>query len=246
MADFLTREGIVQHLESIIAEAKREVVLISPYIKLDKHIQKLLGGQKPYVDIHVVYRENKLKPNESRFLERHRIKTTFLKDLHAKCYLNENEVLLTSMNLYEHSLKNNVEMGLVVSKSGDEKLYNKIRRQVSRWIDASENTGDVKRLRAVSTSTKTKSRRKATVKIPTTGFCIRCRNKRDANTMTPYCPDCWVPSIRSRKTQIPESYCHFCSKKHRTTLSRPLCPDCFKKYGKYCDFVIPQRTVGRA
>ena len=53
------------------------------------------------------------------------------------------------MNLYEHSLKNNVEMGLVVSKSGDEKLYNKIRRQVSRWIDASENTGDVKRSRAV-------------------------------------------------------------------------------------------------
>ena len=237
MADFLTREGIVQHLESIIEEAKREVILISPYIKLDKHIQELLGGQKRNVDIHVVYRENKLKPNESRFLERHGIKTTFLKDLHAKCYLNENEVLLTSMNLYEHSLKNNVEMGLVVTKNADEMLYNKIRRQVSRWIDASENTENVKRPRTASTSTKPRSKRKSASKVPKGGFCIRCKADLPANPEKPYCKNCYETWSRFENPVYEEKHCHTCGKKQKSTLLKPLCTTCYKKYKDTFTFV---------
>ena len=43
------------------------------------------------------------------------IKTSVRKNLHAKCYLNEKEALLTSMNLYEYSQEHNDEMGILVS-----------------------------------------------------------------------------------------------------------------------------------
>ena len=236
MADFLTREGIIQHLESIIAEAKEEIILISPYIKLDKRIQELLGAQRRSIDIHVIYRENKLKPDESSFLQRHGIKTSFLKDLHAKCYLNEREAMLASMNLYEHSLKNNVEIGLAVSKNVDENLYNKIRRQVSRWMDDSEETSIPKRTKSDSTVTKSRTRRKPTSKTPKDGFCIRCRAVVLINRkIKPYCPDCFGPSIRS---QIPqENHCHICGNEEEATLFQPLCPKCHKKHRRHFEFI---------
>ncbi len=61
-----------------------------------------------------------------------------MQDLHAKCYLNENEALLTSMNLYEFSQSNNDEMGLIVSKREEPDLYDKIRQRVDAYREASE------------------------------------------------------------------------------------------------------------
>ena len=51
------------------------------------------------------------------------VRTSFRENLHAKCYLNENEALVTSMNLYEFSQQNNDEMGILVSKHDDPALY---------------------------------------------------------------------------------------------------------------------------
>ena len=56
------------------------------------------------------------------------IKTSFRRNLHAKCYLNENEALLTSMNLYEFSEKNNDEMGVLVSEERRRPLPKDFRR----------------------------------------------------------------------------------------------------------------------
>ncbi len=42
MATFLTRKGIVQHLYKIIEEAEEELILISPYIKVDDETKSLL------------------------------------------------------------------------------------------------------------------------------------------------------------------------------------------------------------
>lgn len=50
------------------------------------------------------------------------IRTSLCKNLHAKCYLNENEAIITSMNLYEFSQMNNNEMGIHLTKSGNPEL----------------------------------------------------------------------------------------------------------------------------
>ena len=132
MATLLTRKGIVHHLDKIIEEADRELVLISPYIKADDETKQLLKNKMRATTIHVIYGKTELGPSEKSFLDSLGIRTSFLKNLHAKCYLNENEALLTSMNLYRFSQEHNDEMGILVSKHDDEELYEAIHRQAMR------------------------------------------------------------------------------------------------------------------
>ena len=87
----------------------------------------------------MVYGKTRLKPAEMSFFNDISIEPSFLENLHAKCYLNEKEALLTSMNLYEFSQINNDEMGILVSREQDPDLYKKIREESIRLVEASEN-----------------------------------------------------------------------------------------------------------
>ena len=53
--------------------------------------------------------------------------------LHAKCYLNEQAAIITSLNLYEFSQQNNEEMGVYIeNKDIGKKLYAEIFSDVNR------------------------------------------------------------------------------------------------------------------
>ena len=126
MAKFLTTTEISASLERIIKGADKKLWIISPYLQINDRIKDLLkdkGRSKKdasQIDIRVIYRENKLPPEEKRWLESiSSIKTRSRSNLHAKCYFNDKEALLTSMNLYEYSQVNNDEMGILVSKEQD-------------------------------------------------------------------------------------------------------------------------------
>jgi hypothetical protein len=118
MAKFLNTTGVSYHLEELIKGTKDRLVLISPYLQFAERIKehiKNLNAQKR--DIRIVYRENKLQLEESNSLaEQIGVRTSLCKTLHAECYLNEAEALVTSMNLYEFSQVNNNEMGIHVTK----------------------------------------------------------------------------------------------------------------------------------
>jgi len=63
----------------------------------------------------VLYRENGLNSSETKWLNGfHKLKSLKIPNLHAKCYLNENSAILTSMNFYEHSQINNHELGILI------------------------------------------------------------------------------------------------------------------------------------
>ncbi len=47
------------------------------------------------------------------------VRLSFCKNLHAKCYLNESECIISSLNLYEFSQINNNEMGILIRKYED-------------------------------------------------------------------------------------------------------------------------------
>lgn len=55
-----------------------------------------------------------------------------------KCYMNEDEAIVTSMNLYSFSQQNNDEMGIYVKKKDDPELYNDILNEVQRLLTISE------------------------------------------------------------------------------------------------------------
>ena len=133
MAKFLITADISARLQKIIREADERLVLISPYLKLNPRIRELLE-QKSRTKTHVriIYGKIELPPEERKWIDSvPAIELCFRQSLHAKCYLNEKEAILTSMNLHQFSEQNNDEMGIVVTNNlwdeKDRELYNKIR-----------------------------------------------------------------------------------------------------------------------
>lgn len=140
MAKFLNTTGVSYHLEELIKTTKDRLILISPYLQFHKRVKDHLENlniQKR--DIRIIYRENKLQVEESNWLESQiGIRTSLCNSLHAKCYLNENEAIVTSMNLYSFSQQNNDEMGIHVTKENDADLYKDIYDEVQRLLTISE------------------------------------------------------------------------------------------------------------
>jgi phosphatidylserine/phosphatidylglycerophosphate/cardiolipin synthase-like enzyme len=140
MAKFLRTTGISHYLEELIKSTNDQLILISPYLQLHQrvkdHLQNLNIQKK---DIRIVYRENKLQVEESNWLEKQiGIRTSVCSTLHAKCYINESEAIVTSMNLYSFSQQNNDEMGIYVTKKNDLELYSEILEEANRLLKISE------------------------------------------------------------------------------------------------------------
>lgn len=93
------------------------------------------------IDIIIIYgKVSDINPDDSGWLQSMPgIKLLFHKDLHAKCYFNEKEAIITSMNLYMFSQQNNVEMGIYISKEKDEELYKQVATEVDRIKRGSEH-----------------------------------------------------------------------------------------------------------
>ena len=184
----------------------------------------------------MIYGKKELRPAEKSFLDSLGIATSFLKNLHAKCYLNENEALLTSMNLYQFSQEHNDEMGILVSRQGDAELYEAIHKQAMRWkSDSSEIKPATKKVGLAAPRTRTKLRRTPQHK-PRDGFCIRCRGTIAANPEQPYCRRCYAKWKQYEKGSYREKHCHTCGSKHGATLVKPLCGGCYAKYKEFFTF----------
>jgi len=141
MAEFLTTAATSHELEKLIKRTKERLVLISPYLQINDKIKVLLEDKDRLktVDMRLVYRECKLKPEEINWLQGLSfLRTSFCRDLHAKCYLNEEYCIITSMNLYEYSQVKNHEMGVLISKLEDKALYDAAYEEAQCIIRASE------------------------------------------------------------------------------------------------------------
>ena len=188
------------------------------------------------ISIDVIYGKKELTTNEREFFDGHSIKTTFIKNLHAKCYLNEDHALLTSMNLHEFSQKHNAEMGILVSRENDGELYEKIRDQAMRWKTASSAVHVAENGTAYSVAKGVRTKPEPTLQRPQ-GFCIRCKADISANAEQPYCETHYASWNRYKNAAYEEKYCHTCGRKHAATLRKPLCPTCYKKYAGLFTFV---------
>ena len=140
MAKFLNTSGTTYHLEELIKKASDRLILISPYLKLNERIKELLEDKNRLkIDIRVIYGKSDLQPEEINWLRNLEfVRTSFCKNLHAKCYLNENECIITSLNLYEFSQVNNNEMGILISRQDDGQLYQDTYEEVQRIIRISD------------------------------------------------------------------------------------------------------------
>ena len=200
MAKFLTTTGISYRLEEIIKTAEERLVLISPFLRVNERIKELLEDKdRLKMDVRVIYGKNQLQPEENNWLESMAsIRTSYCKNLHAKCYLNENEALLTSMNLYEFSQVNNNEMGILISREEEPALYGEVWEEAQRIVRVSVGPEDEDDDEECPPD----------LEPPQSGFCIRCKRSIALNPARPYCKRHFRSWNIHKNKKYEESYCH--------------------------------------
>ena len=140
MAKFLNTSGTNFFLEELIKNAKERLILISPYLRLNDRIKELLEDKdRLKIDIRIVYGKSDLHPDEIKWLQKlDYVRLSFCKNLHAKCYLNESECIISSLNLYEFSQVNNNEMGILIRKYEDGDVFKEAYEEAQRIIRISD------------------------------------------------------------------------------------------------------------
>jgi phosphatidylserine/phosphatidylglycerophosphate/cardiolipin synthase-like enzyme len=240
MATFLTTAGISYHLEELIKGTNERLILISPYLQFNKRIKENIENlNNKKRDIRIIFREDNLQIEDNNWLaSQFSLRTSICKSLHAKCYLNENEAIITSMNLYEFSQLNNDEMGIHFTKTRDPELYNSALKDAERLLTNSEKISvTVKKINAEPLLKREvlKGREvNALVTKPTTqpkGFCIRTGVSISFNVEKPMCNEAYASWNKFGDGNYPEKFCHFSGgpSHGETCLNRPILKQNWKK-----------------
>lgn len=140
MAEFLTTIGTSYYIERIILDARESLILVTPYLSLSKNlIDRLKDADRNNIKTTLIYGKNELSEKERKKIESFKnIEIYFCENLHAKCYLNEESLIITSMNLYEFSERNNREMGIFINKDDDSKIYEDTLKEIESIKNASK------------------------------------------------------------------------------------------------------------
>lgn len=135
MAEFLETQAISSELLKLIKEAKEKIILVSPYLKVNPQIQERLktkGRLESLSEIVIIYGKTELKQTELNWIKEVPDIKLFEKiNLHAKCYLNEEKAIICSMNLYDFSQQNNIEMGILISRTNDTAAFSALTEEIN-------------------------------------------------------------------------------------------------------------------
>jgi len=121
MARFLTTKGISYFFDELFKTSQKFVYIVSPYIKLDKQlVERIQDSLESGLNIVLIFGKDKRQLETLDPIILDGLNIHFYQDLHAKFYMNENELLIASMNLYKYSEAYNREVGVLFTKSNNE------------------------------------------------------------------------------------------------------------------------------
>jgi len=132
---FLFDNQLIAALEELIRKAKHRLLLISPFIDLDARMMDALREKKCLHDFQLSVLFGKNEGNYKRsmrgeslqfFMEFPNVEIRYNERLHAKFYQNDTEFIVTSLNLYDYSLANNIEVGVKGQHSSKGQLWKAI------------------------------------------------------------------------------------------------------------------------
>ena len=207
MIKFLETEEISACLKRIIKNSEKELFIVSPYLKVRDKLKSYLEETIfRNIEVTFIYRQSSYEKNEQWFSQiANRNVSLIVNDLvHAKCYMNESEAIITSMNFYEYSQDHNYEMGILVTK--EEPMFREIQRSVDTIINHSQQKLNIR---------------------PGGGYCIRCKESIEMDPNKPYCYTCYLMWAEYDNPHYTESYCHSCGAQEPSSMMKPLCYDCY-------------------
>lgn len=223
MAKFLKTTGVSHYLSELINNAKEKVYLVSPYLQINDQIKLLIEDSSTQSkQISIVYGKEKDAKDLAWLSSIRGLGIYFYDTLHAKCYMNEKEAVITSMNLYMYSQQNNCEMGIYLTKKDDPEMYNEVLTEVERILRQSKEVSKPTLYKKVETN---KPFKKAEQHY---GYCIRTGVQINLNPEQPMCYKAFNSWAQFSDGDYPEKFCHYSGDKSdgQTSYNRPI----LKKY----------------
>ena len=136
--EVFTDDQITSRVLDILRNAKKHVTLVSPYNKFWTHLRNELQRTVARdVRVDFIYRNGE-RSEDTDWLEDLGVRVHAVQNLHAKIYLNESSVLVTSMNLLESSSKNSMEICISIN---DEKAQKDVRGYVKTLLQIAQSGG---------------------------------------------------------------------------------------------------------
>jgi hypothetical protein len=252
--EILTTPHISVRILKIIEETEKYCFLVTPYFDNWTHLENCLkkaADQKKKI-IFFIRDEKFYTKNIQEFYNEYKFDMIFVKDLHAKIFVNEREAIITSMNLYDYSQKNNHEIGVLIKNKDD---VNKIAKDIiMSWVHENKEAlfleGNyykslinneffnetviqetlVEETTIYETSVEDIVAEKTIVEeeiVEKTGFCICCKKIIKYNNYKPICDECNIGNKNGNNSVIYGKYCHKCGKNYSSKSGRPRCNECF-------------------
>ena len=228
--EFLMDWQIADSLLRIIAEARRQITLVSPYNKHWGHLKRELeAAQNRGVNIIMYYRSDEANP----VADYNGIDGIPVRMLHSKIYSNEKTTLLTTMNLLETSAAYSREVGLLIR---DADLRREIDSYIKTLVDSQSRVQRTNRTATTATpgnNRETSARQQVNAPqandaneiaafLDNLGFCIECRDRKPMDRTKPLCLDCF----KSFRTHGTHKHCHQCGDSAPTQIHQPFCTTC--------------------
>ena len=208
MAKFLNTRKAVSEIEDLIRNADTRLILVSPYLKISKSFRELLTYRNKSDKVTtIIFGKQELNPEEIKFLQSLQfVSLKYNQDLHAKCYVNDNIMVITSLNLYEFSMSNNKEMGVLIDRNdpNDAQLFEDALKEVafinttSEKFEFSSSGQEVKNSKSVKPSTSNE-----------TGFCIRTGAPIPFDIEKPLSYEAYKKWSEYSNPDYQEKFCHF-------------------------------------
>jgi hypothetical protein len=262
MARILNTHNILGGISTVISTAKQFIVIISPYIQINESFrEKLVLAGKRKVRLIVVCREESLQQEQrDLLLSIPGLELYTHTNVHTKCYFNEQQLVLGSMNFYSYSSDNNRELGVLIELPADQQLYEDAAKECDEIIEmasvtgknysskknskhqnstsprpAPDSTARAKPQQNQNFSSYRNDKRNFLEKIADVlshqGYCLRCKTKLQYNPNAPYCPSCYGSWVQWENREFKEHFCHRCGEAQASTMNRPLCKYCYANGG---------------
>ena len=223
MAKFLDTTGVSHYLCQLIKNAKDHIYLVSPYLQINDPVKQLIrGASMQSRKISIVYGKKK-ETNDSGWLQSvNGVRIYFLETLHAKCYMNEEEAIITSMNLYMYSQQNNFEMGVYITKKDDPEMFKELQNEVEWIVNQAEKLLEPSPIKG---DKNLKPYKKVEQHY---GYCIRSGVQINFNPEQPMCYKAFTSWAKFSDADYQEQFCHYSGDRSdgQTSYNRPI----LKKY----------------
>lgn len=119
-------------ISTLVSEANQKVIIVSPFISISQWKKMLINLGRAIsrgVAITIYYREIRIE--DKYVLEKMGVQLFQVNGLHTKLYFNEGNAIVSSMNLYEYSDLNSIELAIDCS---DPEEYNKLFEYFEKYV----------------------------------------------------------------------------------------------------------------